>query len=703
MGTPYPLGATLAGDGANFALYSEYATGVTIDLFKRPGDHDPYETIKVNERDNFVWHTYVPGVKPGTLYGYRVDGPYRPEMGHRFNPNKLLLDPYAKAINGKTQFNDDIFGYVVGSEGGDLTFSKTDDAGSVPKSVVTGNRFNWKGDTHPNLPWNRTIIYETHVKGISKLNDQVPKSLRGTYMGLASDNTIQYLQDLGVTAVELMPVHQKIDSRELVEKGLTNYWGYNSIGYFAPESTYSSSQTPGKQIEEFKKMVRKLHENGMEVILDVVYNHTGEGNHLGPTLSLKGIDNYTYYRVMPGNSRFYYDFTGTGNSLDARQPQVLQLIMDSLRYWVDEMHVDGFRFDLAATLARQLHDVSQLSAFFNIIHQDPVISRVKLIAEPWDLGEGGYQVGRFPLLWAEWNGKYRDRMRHYWRNDGNHLGLFATRFAGSPDLYESNGKRPHSSINYVTSHDGFTLHDLVTYDAKHNEANGEGNRDGTDDNISDNFGVEGETDREDIVRQREKRKRNFLITLLTSQGAPMILGGDEIGRSQNGNNNAYCQDNETSWYSWDFDEKREALLQFTKRLISLRLEHQALRRRNFFTGEIMPGTEIKDVVWMKPDGTEMSYDDWNNSPNDALAVLLSGSGNMENINGPANVDDDLLILFNPSNQDVRFSIPGYWWGQEIIIDSVPENTYNFPIDISEKQITLEQGCCTILREKQIPD
>lgn len=702
-GKPYPHGATLTDGGVNFALYSEYATGVTVELFKRPEDHDAYETIEVKERDNFVWHTFVSGLKPGTLYGYRVDGPYRPELGHRFNPNKLLLDPYAKAINGKFKFTDDIFGYVVGSVGDDLTYSKTDDAGCVPKSVVAADRYNWRGDTHPNLPWNRTIIYETHVKGISKLNEEVPNSMRGTYKGLASDHIIQYLRDLGITAVELMPVHQKIDSRELLEKGLSNYWGYNSIGYFAPESTYSSSQTPGAQIIEFKNMVRKLHENNIEVILDVVYNHTGEGNHLGPTLSLKGVDNYTYYRVNPDNPRFYYDFTGTGNSLDARQAQVLQLIMDSLRYWVEEMHVDGFRFDLAATLARQLHDVYQLSAFFNIIHQDPVISKVKLIAEPWDLGEGGYQVGRFPLLWAEWNGKYRDRMRHYWRNDGNHLGLFATRIAGSPDLYEANGKKPHSSINYVTSHDGFTLHDIVSYEGKHNQANGESNRDGTDDNISANFGIEGDTDDERIIRQREKRKRNFLITLLTSQGAPMILGGDEIGRTQQGNNNAYCQDNETSWYDWSLDEKKEALLEFTKRIIQLRLKHHVLRRRNFFTGEIMPGTEVKDVTWIKPDGSEMTYDDWNKTTNDALGVHLSGAGADGTTISQESTEDDLLILFNPSNDSVEFSVPEYWWGQEILIDSIPENTYKFPIEMDWKQITLEPGSCAIIKEKQPPD
>lgn len=703
VGAAYPLGATLTEGGANFALYSEHATGVTLEFFRKPEDSEAYESIRMHERDNFVWHTFIPGIKPGTLYGYRVSGPYQPEQGHRFNPNKLLLDPYAKAISGKTKFTPDIFGYVMGSPQEDLTFSKTDDAGCVPKSVVMGTRFNWKGDSPPKLPWNKTVIYETHVKGISKLNDEVPKSLRGTFRGFSSNHTIDYLKDLGITAVELMPVHQKVDSRELSEKGFTNYWGYNSIGYFAPESTYSSNQAPGAQINEFKRMVRKLHENDIEVLLDVVYNHTGEGNQLGPTLSLKGIDNYTYYRMTPGNSRFYYDFTGTGNSLDARQPQVLQLIMDSLRYWVEVMHVDGFRFDLASVLARQMHDVYQLSAFFNIIHQDPVISRVKLIAEPWDLGEGGYQVGRFPLLWAEWNGKYRDRMRHYWRNDGNHLGIFATRLAGSPDLYESNGKKPHASINYVTSHDGFTLHDLVTYENKHNEANGEDNRDGTDDNISDNFGVEGETDDMGIIRQREKRKRNILITLMSSQGAPMILGGDEIGRTQNGNNNAYCQDNEISWYDWNLDHRQKAMLEFTKRIIRLRLRHQVLRRRDFFTGEIMRGTAIKDVFWMKPDGTEMAYQDWGNSPNDALGVLISGAGAEEPGEEYEDVDDDLLILFNPGSEAVKFSIPGYWWSQEIIIDSIPENTYKFPIQVDQKEITLEGGSSAILREKQIPD
>lgn len=701
IGTAYPQGATATENGVNFALFSEFATGISIDFFKRPEDREPYETVEVTEKDNFVWHAFVSGINPGTLYGYRVDGPYHPELGHRFNKNKLLLDPYAKAMSGKIQYTDDIFGYVIGSEGGDLTYSETDDAGFVPKSVVTRSWFDWNGDTHPRLPWNKTIIYETHVKGISQLGKEIEESSRGTYRGLASDHTIQYLQDLGITAVELLPVHEKVDSRELVEKGLSNYWGYNTIGYFAPESTYSSSKSPGDQIDEFKNMVSKLHANNIEVILDVVYNHTGEGNHLGPTLSFRGIDNYTYYRVSPEDPRFYYDFTGTGNSLDARQPQVLQLIMDSLRYWVEEMHVDGFRFDLAATLARQLHEVDQLSAFFNIIHQDPVISRVKLIAEPWDLGPGGYQVGQFPMLWAEWNGKYRDRVRHYWRNDGNHLGAFATRLSGSPDLYELSEKKPHASINYVTSHDGFTLQDLVSYRSKHNEANIEENGDGTEDNISDNFGVEGETEDAEIIRQREKRKRNFLITLLTSQGAPMILGGDEIGRTQRGNNNAYCHDNEISWYDWDLDEGKKSLLDFTRRLIRLRLKYHVLRRRNFFRGEVMPGTDTKDVVWRKPDGTEMSLDDWDNPPNNALGVLLSGAGIEATGYEPEEIlDDDLLILFNPTPEAVEFSVPEHWSGQEILIDSIPEDTYRFPIQMDWKKITLEAGSSAILKEKQ---
>lgn len=702
LGNAYPQGATAMSTGVNFALFSEFATGVTLELFKKPDDKYPSETIEFREKDNFVWHAFVSGLEPGTLYGYRVDGPYHPEQGHRFNSNKLLLDPYAKAINGNFKFTDDIFGYIIGNPEEDLSFNTVDDAGFVPKSVVADDHFEWDGDRHPKLPWNRTVIYETHVKGISKLAGEIDEPLRGTYGGLASDAKIQYLKDLGISAVELLPVHEKVDSRELLQSGLTNYWGYNTIGYFAPESSYSSATTPGGQINEFKSMVRKLHENNIEVILDVVYNHTGEGNHLGPTLSFKGIDNFNYYRVNPENPRFYNDFTGTGNSLDARQPQVLQLIMDSLRYWVQEMHVDGFRFDLAATLARQLQEVDQLSAFFNIIHQDPVISRVKLIAEPWDIGPGGYLVGQFPLLWAEWNGKYRDRMRHYWRNDGNHLGAFATRLSGSPDLYETNGRKPHSSINYVTSHDGFTLHDLVSYSEKHNEPNQEGNRDGTDDNISENFGIEGETDDTSVIREREKRKRNFLLTLLTSQGAPMILGGDEISRTQKGNNNAYCQDNEISWYNWELDESKSSLLEFTKRMIGLRMRYHALRRRNFFRGEIIQGTDSKDVVWIRPDGTELTQVDWETPADNALGVLLSGVGIEETGYEEEILGDDLLILFNPTPEAIEFSVPDYWSGQEILIDSIPENTWKYPIRMDWKKITLEGGSSAILKELKLP-
>lgn len=700
VGSPYPQGANMTPQGVNFAVFSEYATGVTLEFYRRSDDSTPYESVQLTEKDNYVWHALIPGVEIGTLYGYRVDGPYAPESGHRFNRNKLLLDPYARAINGQYTLNDDVFGYILGHKDLDLSFNSNDDAKYVPKSVVVGNNFDWKDDASPKLPWNRTIIYETHVRGITKLKGDIEENFRGTYKGLSSPSMISYLNDLGISAVELLPVHQKVGSKELSEKSLTNYWGYDTIGYFAPEASYSSDSRPGAQINEFKEMVRKFHENNIEVILDVVYNHTGEGNRLGPTLSFKGIDNYTYYRINPDNPRYYYDFTGTGNSLDARQPQVLQLIMDSLRYWVDEMHVDGFRFDLASALARQLHDVDQLSAFFNIIHQDPVISRVKLIAEPWDLGPGGYQVGQFPVLWAEWNGKYRDRMKHYWKNDSNHLGNFATRLSGSPDLYELNEKRPHASINYITSHDGFTLYDLVSYTSKHNEGNGENNSDGTNDNISDNFGIEGETDDAEIKKLRDKRIRNFFLTLLTSQGAPMILGGDEIGRTQKGNNNAYCQDNEISWYDWNLDQRKKSLLEFTKRMIGIRMRYHVLRRRNFFRGVLMPGTDRKDVMWLKPDGNEMKVEDWDESKNDAIAVLLSGGGIEETGYEEEEItEEDLLILFNPSSEPIEFTVPEYWQGQEILIDTIPENGTKYPIRMDWKKITIESGSSAIIRGK----
>ncbi|MBX8631028.1 MAG: glycogen debranching protein GlgX [Candidatus Thermoplasmatota archaeon] len=700
VGRPYPQGATLDDGGANFAIYSENATAVTLELFDRPDAADAAESYDLKAVDGYVWHTYIPGIRAGDLYCYRVDGPYMPEAGMRFNRNKLLIDPYARALTGVINWTDDIFAYRIGDGKQDLSFNERDDAGFIPKCIVYDGNFDWKGVRKPSLPWNRTVIYETHVKGITIQREDIEPGIRGTYRGLSSPKMISYLKDLGISAVELMPVHQKVDSKYLVDRNLVNYWGYNTIAYFAPDVRYSSSGNRGEQIAEFKEMVRTLHENNIEVILDVVYNHTAEGNHLGPTLSFRGIDNPTYYRLDPSNPRFYVDFTGTGNSLNARHPQVLQLIMDSLRYWVNEMQVDGFRFDLASTLAREFYEVDRLSSFFDVIHQDPVISRVKLIAEPWDVGPGGYQVGNFPILWAEWNGKYRDAVRHYWKGDQKNLGEFATRISGSPDLYESNGRRPHASINYITSHDGFTLNDLVSYSVKHNEANLEGNRDGMDDNISDNFGFEGPTEDSDIIRKRQRRIRSFLITLFTSQGAPMMLGGDEIGRTQRGNNNAYCQDNEISWYDWKLDDRRKALLEFTRRMIGIRLRYHVLRRRNFFQGVVMPGSGIKDVTWIRPDGTEMAEGDWHGGRM-AIGVLLSGQG-IEDIGyeGETVLEDDLFLLFNPEPEPVEFTVPSDWSSQEILIDSEVSNQGRYPIPMDWKKITLPGGGAAIIRGRR---
>jgi len=699
-GKPYPQGVELNDEGANFAIYSENAEAVFLELYSHPGDASPRERISVKERDGFVWHVFVPGIKPGDLYGYRVEGPYRPEAGKRFNPMKLLIDPYARALSGVIDWDDSIFSYKLGDARADLSLNREDDAAFVPKGVVVGSDFDWKGTHHPNLPWNRTIIYETHVKGLTVKREDIDEKIRGSYRALASPQMIAYLKDLNISAVELMPVHHKVDSKYLVDKGLVNYWGYNTIAYFAPDIRYSSGNGNGSQVNEFREMVRTLHENNIEVILDVVYNHTAEGNHLGPTLSFRGIDNEVYYRLDPSNQRYYVDFTGTGNSLNVRHPQVLQLIMDSLRYWVNEMHVDGFRFDLASTLAREFFEVDRLSSFFDVIHQDPVISRVKLIAEPWDVGPGGYQVGQFPILWAEWNGKYRDAVRHYWKNDVRNLGEFATRLSGSQDLYGNDGRRPNASINYVTSHDGFTLNDLVSYSFKHNEANMEGNRDGMDDNISDNMGVEGPTSEPAVNRKRMRRMRSFLITLLTSQGAPMLLGGDEICRTQRGNNNAYCQDNEISWYDWKLDDTRQKMLEFTRRMTWIRLRYHVLRRRNFFEGRELDSTGIKDVTWMRPDGSEMGNGDWN-SGRMAIGVLLSGKG-IEDIGyeGEEVLEDDLMLLFNPEKKDVEFTIPSDWSSQEILIDTEMENQNRYPIPMDWKKLTVPAGGAAILRGRR---
>jgi isoamylase len=655
-GVPFPLGATWTGEGVNFSIFSENAERVELCLFDEDDDE---MRVEMTERDAFTWHCYIPGIGPGRRYGYRVYGPYRPEEGLRFNPAKLLIDPYAKSIEGSVRWQEgNVLPYVPEPEApdeADLEPDDEDDALAIPKSVVIDPSFDWEGDRWPRTPLAESVIYETHVKGFTKRMESVPEGLRGTYAGLASDEAIRYLTDLGVTAVELLPIHQIVDESFLVDRGLTNYWGYSTIGYFAPHSAYAATGHRGQEVREFKGMVKALHRAGIEVILDVVYNHTAEGNHLGPMLAFKGVDNKAYYRLMPDNPRFYMDFTGTGNSLNVIHPGVLRLIMDSLRYWVIECHVDGFRFDLAAALARELYDVDRLSAFFDVIHQDPVLSQVKLIAEPWDVGPGGYQVGNFPVLWSEWNGIYRDTMRDWWRGETT-AGAFAERLTGSSDLYEDDGRHPVASINFVTAHDGFTLRDLVSYNDKHNEANLEDGKDGSDDNRSWNCGVEGPTDDPEVKALRERQQRNFLATLLLSQGTPMLLGGDELGRSQHGNNNAWCQDNELSWYDWNLDDWQERLLTFTRRLIRLRREHPVFRRRQFLAGTSSEGGVLPDVWWFRSDGRRMTKRDWNEMR--TVGMFLNG----EEIAAPGPrgervVDDSFLILFNAHHEDVVFNLP----------------------------------------------
>jgi len=655
----------------NFALFSENATGVELCLFDHRDHEKESHRIWMEERTDQVWHVYLPEVRPGQVYGYRVHGPYEPEAGHRFNPSKLLIDPYAKALTGIIKWSDAMFGYRVGDPAEDLSYDERNNAGNIPKCVVIDQAFTWGGDTLLETPWDKTVIYEVHVKGLTMRHPDVPKELRGTYAGLASPPIIEYLQRLGVTAVELLPIHHFLTDKHLYDRGVTNYWGYNSIGFLAPDIRYSAFPDRGRKVYEFKTMVKTLHSAGIEIILDVVYNHTGEGNQMGPTLSFRGIDNATYYRLMPDNPRYYKDYTGCGNTLNVRHPRTLQLIMDSLRYWVLEMHVDGFRFDLASTLARELHDVDKLSAFFDIIHQDPVLSQVKLIAEPWDLGEGGYQVGNFPPGWAEWNGKYRDAIRRYWKGDGGLLGEMAYRLSGSSDLYEASGRRPFASINFVTAHDGFTLRDLVSYDQKHNEANGENNRDGTDDNLSWNCGVEGPTDNPAILELRERQKRNFLATLLLSQGVPMICGGDEVGRTQHGNNNAYCQDSEISWFDWNLDRSSQQLLAFTRQVIQLQQEHPVFQRRRFFQGRRIRGSEVKDISWLRPDGKEMDDEEWNKGFQ-ALALRLAGDAIEEaDSRGRPIKDDTFLLLLNAYQDPVSFTLPAHKRGirWELVFDT----------------------------------
>jgi isoamylase len=672
-GHPYPLGATWDGESVNFALFSESATAVELCLFDRPDQEKETHLIRIEERTNQVWHVSLPEVRPGQLYGYRVHGPYDPQAGHRFNHNKLLIDPYAKALAGPLQWSDAMFGYRLGDPEADLSFDERNNAPNVPKAVVIEQAFTWGDDRPLRRPWSETVIYEMHVRGFTIRHPRIAKPLRGTYAGLATRPVIEYLQRLGVTAIELLPVHAFVADKHLLDKNLTNYWGYNSIGFFAPELRYAAE--PERGVNQFKSMVKTLHSAGIEVILDVVYNHTAEGNQLGPTLSFRGIDNAAYYRLNQDDARFYMDYTGTGNTLNVQHQRTLQLIMDSLRYWALEMHVDGFRFDLASALARELHDVDRLGGFFDIIHQDPVLSQVKLIAEPWDIGEGGYQVGNFPAGWAEWNGKYRDTIRRYWKGDGGQVSELGYRLSGSSDLYEASGRRPFASINFVVAHDGFTLQDLVSYDQKHNEANQENNKDGSDDNQSWNCGVEGPTDDPVIQELRRKQKRNILTTMLLSQGVPMICGGDEIGRSQQGNNNAYCQDNETSWFDWDLSEDDRALLDFTKNLIMLRAAHPVFRRRQFFQGRSIYGAESKDLSWFRPDGEEMTQDDWQQGYVRCLGVRLAGDRIQEKDHlGNENRDDTFLILMNAHHEAIQFTLPehptGIHW--QLILDTTQD-------------------------------
>ncbi|MFZ0663877.1 MAG: glycogen debranching protein GlgX [Acidobacteriaceae bacterium] len=653
-GKPYPLGAKWDGTGVNFALYSENATAVELCLFNEGGHQT--EQILLRETTAFVWHGYLPGVQAGQLYGYRVHGPWDPQNGLRFNPAKLVVDPYAQAVSGKTDWSQPIFGYQFGGDDADLRCDTRDSAAGVPKCVVASPYFDWEQDRPMRIPLSESIIYETHVRGFSIQNPDVPEPLRGTYAGLASPASLRHFKRLGVTAVELMPVHHYINDGHLIEKGLNNYWGYNTLSYFAPVGRYCSTGDRGNQVAEFKAMVKTLHREGIEVILDVVYNHTAEGNHLGPTLSLRGIDNTTYYRLMADNPRYYMDYTGTGNTLNVRHPQVLKLIMDSLRYWATDMHVDGFRFDLAATLARELHDVDRLSGFFDIIHQDPTLADVKLIAEPWDVGEGGYQVGNFPVLWAEWNGKYRDTVRRYWKGDDGQLSDLGYRLTGSSDLYQHDGRRPYASINFITAHDGFTLRDLVSYNEKHNEANGEDNKDGTDDNNSWNMGAEGPTDAPEIKAAREQQIRNFLVVLLLSQGVPMLSGGDEIGRMQGGNNNAYCQDNPVSWYDWTKTPEKESLLEFTERLIRLRRNHPNFRRRKFFQGQDVRSSA--NISWYGNDGKELDPCTWDSGWVRTVGMMLNGQ-TLEAVDQLGNpvVDDSFLLLLNAHHEPVDFAPP----------------------------------------------
>jgi isoamylase len=667
-GEPFPLGATPDSAGTNFSLFSEVAERVELCLF----DEDGRETrLDLPERTAYCWHGYVPDVAPGQRYGFRVHGPWNPEQGQRCNPAKLLVDPYARAITGDIQWAPSVFPYPIG--GDDQQRDDSDSGPFMPKSVVVSDAFDWEGDRPLRRKLHETVVYEVHLKGFTRRHPGIPEAIRGTYAGMAHPVALEYLTGLGVTAVELLPVHQFVHEQHLLDKGLRNYWGYHSYGYFAPHADYSSSGDTGEQVREFKQMVKALHGAGLEVILDVVYNHTGEGNHLGPMLCFKGIDNRAYYRTVESEPRYYMDYTGTGNSLNMRHPHALMLVMDSLRYWVQEMHVDGFRFDLASTLARELYEVDRLSAFFDIIHQDPTLSGVKLIAEPWDIGDGGYQVGNFPVRWCEWNGRYRDTVRDYWRGEGGTLGELASRFTGSSDLYEDDGRRPYASVNFVTAHDGFTLRDLVSYNDKHNEANGEENNDGESCNRSWNGGVEGPTDDESVNAIRRRQQRNFLATLFLSQGIPMLLGGDESGRTQGGNNNAYCQDNEISWFDWETVD--QDLMVFTRRIIAIRTAHPVFRRRRWFKGRPVRGAGVTDIAWLRPDGAEMSDDDWKQDHAMSFAVFLNGDGLRDtNDDGEPIRDTSVLLLFNGHRDGLSFTMPSARFGArwERLLDTSSE-------------------------------
>jgi len=691
-GKPFPLGPTWDGSGTNFALFTENAERVELCLFDENGEET---RVELRDYTSHNWHCYLPDVGPGQRYGYRVHGPYDPASGHRFNPNKLLIDPYAKSIEGPILWDAaNVLPYVpTGEEDADLELDDSDDAEAMPKCIVVDPHFDWEDDAPPDTPWNETVIYETHVKGFTQLDAEVRDDLRGTYAGLASEPALEYLQELGVTAIELLPIHHIADESFLHDRGLTNYWGYSSIGYLAPHALYAATGTRGEQVLEFKGMVKALHKAGIEVILDVVYNHTAEGNHLGPMLAFKGVDNASYYRLMPDDPRFYMDFTGTGNSLNPVHPSVLRLIMDSLRYFVLECHVDGFRFDLASALAREFFDVDRLSAFFDTIHQDPVLSQVKLIAEPWDVGPGGYQVGNFPVLWAEWNGKYRDAMRDFWRGQGS-VGEFAQRFTGSSDLYQDDGREPFASINFVTAHDGFTLRDLVSYNDKRNAANGENGEDGTDDNRSWNMGAEGETDDPAVLVLRARQQRNFLATLLLSQGVPMLLGGDELGRSQGGNNNAWCQDNEISWFDWSSADGE--LLEFVRRMIRLRHEHPVFRRQSFLSGS-SGKSGLPDVWWFRADGRRMTQRDWTNVETRTLGVFLNGREiPTRTARGEAVVDDSFILLFNAHHEPVEFTLParrlGTRWGLELATGSADGESF-----AAHAQVSVQEHSLVLLR------